>query len=112
MGRWGSGGLPSRPGVEDPSGFSAAGLHLVDSHIHLEEVEGGAEAAMAEARAAGVTDVVAMGVDAQTSRQAVSWSGSIPGVWAAVGHHPLNQEGPDIGLLRELAANPRVVAIG
>ncbi|HYZ02109.1 MAG TPA: TatD family hydrolase [Candidatus Binatia bacterium] len=99
-------------GVEDPSGFSAAGLHLVDTHIHLEEVEGGAEAAMAEARAAGVTDVVAMGVDGETSRQVVSWSASIPGVWAAVGHHPLNQEGPDVGLLRELAANPRVVAIG
>ncbi|MBO0687808.1 MAG: TatD family hydrolase, partial [Candidatus Dormibacteraeota bacterium] len=26
--------------------------------------------------------------------------------------HPLNQEGPDLGLLRELANDPRVVAVG
>jgi TatD DNase family protein len=60
----------------------------------------------------GVTDVVAMSVDPGTSRQTVAWSGSIPGVWGAVGHHPLNREGPDLGLLRSLAGEPRVVAIG
>ncbi len=87
-------------------------LRLVDTHLHLEEVEGGAEAAVAEARAAGVTDLIAMSVDPPTCRQAVAWSEAIPGVWAAVGHHPLNQEGPDLELLDELAARPRVVAIG
>ena len=67
---------------------------------------------LAEAREVGVTDVVTMGVDATTSRQAVAWSESKPGVWAAVGHHPLNQVGPDVAVLSELATHPRVVAVG
>lgn len=65
-----------------------------------------------EARAAGVTDLFSMGVDADTNRAVVAWSESLPGVWAAVGHHPLNQAAPDVALLRELAGHPRVVAIG
>ena len=87
-------------------------MRLVDTHVHLEEVEGDLDETLAEARAAGVTDLVAMGVDARTSRQVVGWSETRPGVWAAVGHHPLNQVGPDLAVLRELAARPRVVAIG
>ena len=72
----------------------------------------GLDEALAEAREVGVTDVITMGVDATTSRQAVVWSESRPGVWAAVGHHPLNQVGPDVAVLGELATHPRVVAVG
>src|SRR5262245_12906820 len=88
------------------------GVRLVDTHVHLEEVEGDVDDVLAEARAAGVTDLIAMGVDAPTSRQVAAWASTKPGVWAAVGHHPLNQVGPDLALLRELAREPRVVAIG
>lgn len=87
-------------------------MRLVDTHIHLEELEGDLDDALAEARADGVTDLIAMGVDAETSRQVVRWAETKPGVWAAVGHHPLNQVGPDLAFLRDLAARPRVVAIG
>jgi len=87
-------------------------VRLVDTHVHLEEVEGDVDDILAEARAAGVTDVIAMGVDAPTSRRVAEWAGTRPGVWGAVGHHPLNQVGPDLGLLRELAERPGVVAIG
>jgi TatD DNase family protein len=87
-------------------------VRLIDTHVHLDEVEGEVDDVLAEAHAAGVTDLVAMGVDAATSRQVVEWSDTRPGVWAAVGHHPLNQQGPDLALLRELAAHPRVVAVG
>jgi len=87
-------------------------VRLVDTHIHLEGVEGNLDDALAEARAAGVTELIAMGVDGSTSRQVVEWSETKPGVWAAVGHHPLNQAGPDLTQLRLLAARPRVVAIG
>ncbi|SRR6266487_3383929 len=90
----------------------ARAVSLVDTHVHLEEVDGELFDVLAEARAAGVTDLIAMGVDAGTSRQVVDWSETWPGVWAAVGHHPLNQVGPDLALLRELAARPGVVAIG
>jgi TatD DNase family protein len=75
-------------------------------------VSGSAASVVEEARAAGVSDLFAMGVDGATSRQVVEWAGSLPGVWAAVGHHPLNSCGPDVGLLRSLASSPRVVAIG
>jgi TatD DNase family protein len=87
-------------------------VRLVDTHIHLEEVDGEVDATLLEARQAGVTDLIAMGVDAATSRLVATWSDTKPGVWAAVGHHPLNQTGPDLDLLRELAERPRVVAIG
>jgi len=87
-------------------------MRLVDTHIHLEDVEGDLDKTLAEARIAGVTDLIAMGVDALTNRQVVEWSETKPGVWAAVGHHPLNQTGPDLGLLRDLAARRRVVAVG
>jgi TatD DNase family protein len=86
-------------------------LGLVDTHIHLEQVEE-PDLALAEALRAGVSDLVTMGVDAETSAQAVEWARVKPGLWAAVGHHPLNQSGPDLELLRRLAADPRVVAIG
>lgn len=87
-------------------------MRLVDTHVHLEQVEGDLDAVLLEAREAGVTDLIAMGVEAATSRQVVQWSETKPGVWAAVGHHPLNQSGPDLALLRDLASRPRVVAVG
>ncbi len=86
-------------------------MRLVDTHAHLEELPD-LEPALAEAHAAGVTDIIAMSVDGPTSRQVVEWAESRPGVWAAVGHHPLNQREPDLELLRELASHPRVVAVG
>jgi TatD DNase family protein len=89
----------------------AAAARLVDTHIHLDDLDdpGGA---LAEASQAGVADVIAMGVDGPGSRRVVSMAESMPGVWAAVGHHPLNQTAPDLAALSELATHPRVVAIG
>ncbi|MGH7913003.1 MAG: TatD family hydrolase, partial [Candidatus Dormibacteraceae bacterium] len=87
-------------------------MRLVDTHCHLDDLEGEVQDVVEEAAAAGVTDLIAMGVDGPSSRQAVAWSQSSIGVWAAVGHHPLNQTGPDLDELRRLARHPRVVAIG
>jgi TatD DNase family protein len=87
-------------------------MRLVDTHVHLEEVEGELNDVLAEAREAGITDLISMGVDDATSRQVAEWADTKPGVWAAVGHHPINQVGPDLALLRDLAARRRVVAIG
>ncbi len=84
---------------------------LVDTHLHLESLNEPGQA-LREARLAGVSDFIAMGVDGETSRQALAMASAGKGVWAAVGHHPLNQQGPDLGLLRELAVHPRTVAIG
>ena len=62
--------------------------------------------------AAGVTAMIAMGVDAESSRRALGMAEAHPAVWAAAGHHPMNSEPPDLDALRELARHPRVVAIG
>lgn len=87
-------------------------MRLVDTHIHLDDLEGETQEIVEEAAAVGVTDLIAMGVDGPSSRQSVAWSQSLLGIWAAVGHHPLNQHGPDLGELRSLVRHPRVVAIG
>jgi TatD DNase family protein len=84
---------------------------LVDTHIHLDDLEE-PEARVDEARESGISDLITMGVDGSSSRLAVTMAESLPGVWAAVGHHPLNQGGPDLAALAELANHPRVVAIG
>lgn len=69
-------------------------------------------AAVAEAEAAGIARLVTMGTDLTTSEGALALAATHPAVYAAVGHHPLNQSGPDLQQLRRLAEHPKVVAIG
>jgi len=83
----------------------------VDTHLHLEELDD-PERAVGEARAAGVARMIAMGTDLETSRQAVAMAGRWEGVFAAAGHHAMNDEDPDLGAFGELLADPRVVAVG
>ena len=59
-----------------------------------------------------MTALIAMGVDAESSRRGVEMAEAHTAVWAAVGHHPMNQAPPDLDALRALTAHPRVVAIG
>jgi TatD DNase family protein len=84
---------------------------LVDTHLHLEEVPDW-RAAVDEAVLAGVTRLIAMGVDLETTASAIAMAEEHPAVFAAAGHHPMNKHGPDLQALREAAAHPRVVAIG
>jgi TatD DNase family protein len=86
-------------------------LGLIDTHIHLEELEDW-RAAVDESVAAGVCGLIAMGVDAESSRRALEMAEAHPAVWAAAGHHPLNSQPPDLARLRALASHPRLVAIG
>jgi TatD DNase family protein len=86
-------------------------VFLVDTHVHLEEVPDWRQA-VEEAGAAGVSRLIAMGVDAQTTRGAIAMAEEHPAVFAAAGHHPMNKTGPDLPRLRDLAQHPRVVAIG
>jgi TatD DNase family protein len=70
------------------------------------------EGLLLEGREAGVTDVIAMGVDTASSRRTVAMAERLSGVWAAVGHHPLNRSAPEVAVLAELAQHPKVVAVG
>lgn len=91
---------------------------LFDTHAHLDDplFEGGVEAVLARARAAGVVRVVTTGVDVATSRRAVELAREHPfDVSAAVGVSPHDAGTYDdtVGAeLEELAAGPGVVAWG
>jgi TatD DNase family protein len=61
---------------------------------------------------AGVTRMVTMGVDAARSRVAVALARGHSEVWAGVGHHPTEESAPDIDVLRRIAEDRRVVAMG
>jgi TatD DNase family protein len=65
-----------------------------------------------QAVAAGVTRLIAMGVDLDRSANAVSLSHAYEEVWAGVGHHPLEIAEPNLGAMRQLARDEMVVAIG
>lgn len=65
-----------------------------------------------QAGAAGVTRLIAMGVDLDRSRAAVALARRHPEVWAGVGHYPTEACDPDLDALRELASDERVVVIG
>lgn len=86
---------------------------MIDSHAHLDML-GDAESALTRAREAGVDTVIAIGVDQASSRYAAALAASRDDVWATVGSHPHDAKDWNDGfaaLVRELAAQPRVVGI-
>lgn len=96
-----------------PASREAVGV--VDSHAHLTSCDAPVAELLSEARAAGVERVVTIGCGERSSRDAVALAEEHPQVWAAVGVHPHDASGwsdADAAWIRELAAHPRVVAIG
>ena len=101
-------------------------MFIFDSHAHyddrrFEEYEGGADAALRDAKVAGVEYIVNSGADIATSRASVALAErercDMPKVYASVGVHPTetgkcSSLEDAIASLRELARLPRVVAIG
>ena len=65
-----------------------------------------------QAVAAGVTRMIAMGVNLDHSRRAVELAIAHEEVWAGVGHYPTEEAPPDLDALKALALDPRVVAVG
>jgi TatD DNase family protein len=65
-----------------------------------------------QAVAAGVTRLIAVGVNADRSATAVSLGHAYAEVWAGVGHHPLEPSEPDFGAMRLMAKDEMVVVIG
>ena len=84
---------------------------LVDTHLHLEEVDD-PDAAVEEAVAAGVTRLITVGTDLASSQGAIERATRHEAVFAAAGHHPANSGDPDLPAFRALLAHPRVVAVG
>jgi len=88
---------------------------MIDSHTHLDSCTPPNAELVASARAMGITRILTVGMDADSCRTALAAAHEFPEVFAAVGRHPNNAAGFDDGVLadlRELAADPRCVAIG
>ena len=92
---------------------------LIDSHAHIQgkEYTGEVAAVIARARAAGVETIVVVGGagDMSSNSEAVTLAASFPDVYATVGMHP--HDAKDVGdeelkSLKQLAASPKVVAVG
>jgi TatD DNase family protein len=90
---------------------------LIDTHAHLDfpDFAPDLDEVIARARDAGVTELIAMATRLETSAGAIRVAEKYSNVWAAVGIHPLevaDAPADTIPRLRDLARNPRVVAIG
>lgn len=91
--------------------------NFFDTHAHLDypEFEKDFSQVLARAQAAGITKIISIATDLDSSRRALALAEKHAMVYAAVGWHPDNaQEAPDDirPALRELARHPKAVAIG
>jgi TatD DNase family protein len=88
-----------------------------DTHAHLDCPDFAEELpqVVARASAAGITKIISIGTDLASSKRAVSLAAQFPAVFAVVGWHPSEamQAPQDLRpALRELARQPKVVALG
>jgi TatD DNase family protein len=88
---------------------------VIDTHAHLDALEGGAGDALVRAREAGVSRVITVGTGVESARTALALAEEEEGVFAVLGVHPHDAgtagEG-DLAELEDLLANPKAVGVG
>ena len=90
---------------------------LIDTHVHLDDARliKDLDLILARAREKGVTKMINIGHDMESSRSSVHLARTYGNIWAAVGIHPHSARDAreaDFHLLEELAREDKVVAIG
>src|SRR5213083_697330 len=90
---------------------------LIETHAHLDfpDFAHDLDDVLRRATDAGVTRIITIGTSVESSRRAIALAEKYPAVYAAIGVHPTYVEEAEEDVftpLRELAKNPRVVAIG
>src|SRR5438034_733935 len=90
---------------------------LIETHAHLDypDFANDLDDVLRRANDAGVTRIITIGTSLESSRRAIDMAEKHSAVFAAIGVHPTSVEEAEddvITPLRELAKNPRVVAIG
>src|SRR5438874_9945727 len=90
---------------------------LIDTHSHLDYPDFAADLddVLRRANDAAVTRIITVGTSLESSRRAIALAEKHSAVFAAIGVHPNSIEDAEEDVftpLRELAKNPRVVAIG
>jgi TatD DNase family protein len=96
---------------------STLSYELVETHAHLDypDFANDLDEVLRRAADAGVTRIITIGTSMESSRRAIDLAEKYPAVYAAIGVHPTCVEEAEEDVftpLRELAKNPRVVAIG
>jgi TatD DNase family protein len=86
---------------------------VIDTHAHLDALED-PDAAVADARAAGVTRILTVGTTVEGGRTALGLAERHDGVFAILGIHPHEaaSQGDRVAELRALLDHPRAVAVG
>jgi TatD DNase family protein len=88
---------------------------VIDTHAHLDALDGDAAEALERARAAGVTRVIAVGSGIDSCRATLALAEREDGIFAALGLHP-HQAGEigeaDLEELERLLDHPKAVAVG
>ena len=97
--------------------MNTSDISLVDTHAHLNmsEFDADREEVINRARAAGVGEIIVIGIDVPSSQQAIDIAEQNHGIMATVGIHPHEASLPtraDITRLARLAEHPAVVGIG
>jgi len=90
---------------------------LIDTHCHLDfpDFNSDRDAVIRRAVEAGVTRMIAIGTNLETSRAALALAERHPEVYATIGIHPNEvMEAPDdaVSQLEKMAAHPKLAAIG
>jgi len=91
--------------------------NFYDTHAHLDYPDFAADLSevIERARAAGITKIISIGTDLDSSRRAIQLAERFPSVYAVVGWHPSDASRAPADIrdaLRELARHPKVVALG
>lgn len=88
---------------------------LIDTHIHLDLYKESAASLIEEAKEVGAEKLITVGIDLASSKRALSFAEKYEDVFATAGLHPhyakdFNDE--MLAKFRELAAHPKLVALG
>ncbi|MEZ5730220.1 MAG: TatD family hydrolase [Burkholderiaceae bacterium] len=89
---------------------------FVDSHCHLDfpELVGQLDAILSRMSAAEVDEALCVSVTLAGFPQVLALAEREPRLWASAGVHPdtIDEDEPDVDRLLEMAAHPKVIAIG
>lgn len=105
------------PKKEIPLPVAGSGAALIDTHCHLDmsAYQADYDALLLRAKDAGVTRIITVGIDLESSRRAIGLAEKCETIYATVGVHPHNVAElgeADYAELEDLCCHPKVVAYG
>ncbi len=107
----------TRKKKKPPLPILSPGIEIIDTHCHLDMLAGDEELEpiIQSAYAAGVKQIITVGIDLKSSQKAVQYAEQYSGVYATIGVHPHNVASITDAYLEQLiklADHPKVVAYG